>query len=380
MVIKRFLHIIFLTAVLLGFGACSETWERPDSPSGVINEDSPVVYLTLNVGVAESNMPMSGSRASDPNYFFEQPELQSEKLNELYVIIVDDSNMVEGSRRVRYDKDGNILFDNLTFKVTPGKKTIYLFGNDMSLPQNVQSKYDKLREGDEMPLDMAAITLTRDKDDVFFPLGENIPMSEVFTVELKADPQNNPTYINKNLFVTRIAVKYTIICADDLDILMVRLNKIATKQFFLPADATYVPGKYADPEEINGVNGRNITEFTSPLSSGEEEFEIQLTGRRPIEITGNDGSKRNAFLYDSFYVMETPGTEFKISAEADFYIYEENIVKGEWLSYMTLPNLPLMPRNTHVIVNISAKAELTCTVDLVPYRGCVLEPWFGLDK
>ena len=46
----------------------------------------------------------------------------------------------------------------------------------------------------------------------------------------------------------------------------------------------------------------------------------------------------------------------------------------------TLENLPTLPRNTHVIVNMTlSQSELTAVVELVPYIGVELKPSFGFD-
>lgn len=46
-----------------------------------------------------------------------------------------------------------------------------------------------------------------------------------------------------------------------------------------------------------------------------------------------------------------------------------------------LPNLPSLPRNTHVKVNISLKnSDVKCTVDVVPYTAVPLNPSFGFDQ
>lgn len=44
-----------------------------------------------------------------------------------------------------------------------------------------------------------------------------------------------------------------------------------------------------------------------------------------------------------------------------------------------LPNLPQLPRNTHVVVNITINEHaMDCIVDVRPYTGITLEPDFGL--
>ena len=44
-----------------------------------------------------------------------------------------------------------------------------------------------------------------------------------------------------------------------------------------------------------------------------------------------------------------------------------------------LPNLPHLPRNTHVVVNVTInEQDIDCVVDVRPYTEIELEPDFGL--
>ncbi len=47
---------------------------------------------------------------------------------------------------------------------------------------------------------------------------------------------------------------------------------------------------------------------------------------------------------------------------------------------MYLPNLPVLPRNTHVVLRatINDPADIRWKVDVVPYGEVILEPGFGI--
>lgn len=52
-----------------------------------------------------------------------------------------------------------------------------------------------------------------------------------------------------------------------------------------------------------------------------------------------------------------------------------------WFPEVELPNLPSLPRNTHVIINFELSGStLNATVDVLPYTGVYLNPDFGIDR
>ena len=348
-------------------------------------DEEGVVYLTLDVEISENLGDAAVSRA-DNDYYFQRPLLQNEKLNDLRVIIVrTDNNTIEHNRQVKYDERGQIINNNnLTFKVVPGKKRICLVGNLNGLPEDLRRRLNQLAEGTEMTADILDdVTLTRLPMTPSFAADRDIPMTETFDdidVEaIKPADSNIPTYLYKTLFVTRVATKYTIETPEDYSSLKIRLYGIATEQYLMPHDTEYKPQKGLPAQIISGISGRAITKFSTPADAPVEDFEIELTGKTPV----NDAEGNFLYYrYNSFYLMETAGTEFKINALIDGDLGKIDGVdySGTWFpDNQIFPNLPSLPRNTHVIVRMSAKYGLHCVVDVVPYRGCTLEPYFGLE-
>ncbi len=374
---------IAIPAMLGSVAACSSH----DEPAVTVTPADPqFVYLSLNVGVEESGIPSPLSRAVVENYYFEEPLRPNERLNNLYVFITDN-DIVEAVREVKYNKFGQFIGnENLTFKLTPGDKRIYLLGNTSSLPAGVHSLIENIHVGGQMPVEsLNSVILSRSITEPFFTSDQDIPMTETFDITLALESPDKPTYVYADMFVTRIAVKYTIMCPDDVTGLSVRLPALATKQYFMPQDVVYDPGKYRPGEKINGIEGRNIISFRSPASESDlSEYTITLTGKTPVKAVNPDGSASSAmtYRYDPIYMMETPGSVFRISACVDNGLTDDkgNDIGGQWFDYHTLPNLPLLPRNTHVIVNLSGKYGFKCNVDVVPYRGCILEPYFGIIR
>ena len=94
--------------------------------------------------------------------------------------------------------------------------------------------------------------------------------------------------------------------------------------------------------------------FKGQLLPGDENTK---TNEQPIYLLegkhSDDNNKENPYLL----TLGVNGTELK--------------------SY--LPNLPQLPRNTHVVVNITINEHaMDCIVDVRPYTGITLEPDFGL--
>ena len=384
--LRRVAAAVAVSAMLGSVVACSSSDEPAVKTSPADATTTPYIYLSLNVGVDESGLPTASSRGDNEGYYFEEPLRPNEQLNNLYVFITDN-DIVEAAREVKYNRFGQILNnENLTFKLKPGDKRIYLLGNTSSLPAEIHSLIGSINIGGQMPVEsLNSAILSRSTSEPFFTLDEDIPMTETFDITLALETSDKPTYVYADVFVTRIAVKYTILCPDDVNSLSVRLPALATKQYFMPKDVVYNPGKYRPGEKINGIEGRNITSFLSPATKSDlSDYTITLTGKTLVNAVNPDGSSSTAmtYRYDPIYMMETPGSVFSISACVDGGLKDDkgNDIGGEWFDYHALPNLPLLPRNTHVIVNLSAKYGLKCNVDLVPYRGCILEPYFGIIR
>lgn len=375
MLVRIINHILCILLAILAptvlIGCEKDSNDEPDTPLR-----DKVVYLTLNINTADGFGTSFHTRAG--NYYYEEPERDNEKMNNLRIYIVQEDGTLEAMRYVVFNNPSVEMPDNITFRLTPGKKTVYLFANDTSLPQKIQDIFKKLENdiGAVFPAsELSSAILQRDAESTFFTVDEDIPMCESFDVDLKSD-DSGATYVKADVFVTRIAVKYTFICREPAEKVTVRLNGMSTSQYLMPNQAVYYPGKYEAAEVINGISGRNITSFIAPQNPGLVNFEQTLTGREEIEITDDTGKKSKAYRYDPIYLMETPGTSFSMSIR-----FDDGNETGTWFPEHELPNLPLLPRNTHVMIYMGVdEYTLNCKVDVVPYRGCILDPYFGLER
>lgn len=369
-ILSGLLAVLASTAII---GCGSDSYDEPDT--NVPDKTDTAFYLTLNISTADRFGSSSFSRAGD--YYYEEPERKNEKMNNLRVYVVKDDGTLEAMRDVIRENLNDEISNKVTFKLSRGKKTVYLFANVTALPQNIKDLLRQLEVGAMFPAsEFADAILKRNAASPFYTFDQDIPMCESFDVTLDRDDEG-VSYVNADVFVTRIAVKYTFICREPADKVTVRLKGMATRQYFMPNEAVYTPGKYEAPEVIDGISGRSITKFNAPGNPGLADFELTLAGCEEIELTDDSGKKSKAYRYDPVYLMETPGTEFSMS----LCLADGNKTgTGTWFPEQTLPNLPLLPRNTHVVVYMGVnKSELDCTVDVLPYRGCILDPYFGLE-
>ena len=385
----RIMLALIVGAAAVACGGDDEIMTIYDGTDGS-HRDKSNIYLTLNVEIAENLAGQSGSvsRAGDDSYFFERPLSQNEKLNDLRVIIVKSTdNTVEYNRRVEFNTDGSLKAGyTLTFKITPGSKRIYLIGNDTALPDNVKTDLAGIKAGQSISTaNLDNIRLSRSSTAPFYTSAQDIPMTEFFDIYIEPNPisdENKPTYLYKTFFVTRVATKYTIETPEDYTSLKIRLYDIATEQWLMPHDLVYSPGKYNPAAVINGISGRAITSFATPQNTPVNNYEIEFKPTDRTTVTDSEG-KFLCYRYPSFYLTEspTPDTGFQISALVNnSTIEDENgLIRDDWYGQTDFPNLPLLARNTHVVVRFIAKAGLHCVVDVVPYRGCTLEPYFGLE-
>lgn len=404
-------HIRLFTAMMAALVAltvvsCSDD-SSPEAPL-----DSPDIYLTLRVGVAE---PVAGSRSrAEGDTYFQLPDRLCEKLLSLRVIIVDNNNKVEANRKVTLDANGAIVSDNLTFKVKAGQKTVLLYGNEYVMPQNVRTMIEKAVTG--QVIDMEAVNnATLSQTSGQFPYDWErkqealsgkyaVPMTEKWNIEVKAidsdgpaDP-NNPVkpnyYQTADLFITRAVTKFsfTVNCADNLpegilpslahhEITAFRIDRIGKQQYLMPR-ALYSPAK--GQPAADGKNGRLITFFEVPDDYGAPEpAPFTFTPATPCDVNklipAAAGKPGDPYVYSPMiYLPETPGPNFRC------FLTVRNKLTGaeeELPVSAELPNLPSLPRNTHVMVNILLTAgEIKCLVDVVPYTSVSLNPTFGFDE
>lgn len=393
--------VTVLSAVALSTG-CSNT------DSIIQPTDGGHVNLQLNIAVLEASQASSKeSRAvvDDENYF-EAPIEEHEKMNTLRIIIVRADETVEHNRFIYLDAPD--VKAQSTFKVIGGEtKKIYLFANE---PDGLYNFGQKVVRGTRFPKgDIEGLTLTCNDNGVvlYDNTGETktyLPMSEQFDVDVeqaKAPGITTPDQPNQveDLFVTRAAVKFSFTAKYEQGsevqtyqkryqrrISEITISRIGNKEYLLPTGTTYDPKKgtpsYYDPNR--GLYGRFITAYTVPTEAENKEYTFfpgeALTLTAPAE---QKSYTPLVYFPETAYTPEGASNQVyqvRLKLELKDEAKEEGqieVVQSEWVT-LSNPYLSSLPRNTHVVVNITLRAnEITYTVDVVPYAAIELNPEYG---
>ncbi len=361
-IIWRFAILLLLAAGLPG---CSSDNNEPEA---VWDGD---LCLLLRVGVAgqKDGLTPAISRAEgdDEDVSYQLPLYDTEKLRTLRVIIVEKKNDSIVHNHFETLIQPSISYEDLKFKVKFSTDYyIYLIGNEASFP-GIDAKEvfeDNLKVGDTYP--------NRALEDIIIegtaglPVIDNtgtvktaIPMSEKFELHTVDAPKGTdiqyiPT-MEKTFFITRAFSKFTFnlyrsadyVGDNTLNIRKIKISGMGSREFLLPNDTEYIPGKYED--STNEYGGRFISNFSVPAGAPTGEWEYSTprstnTAELPVWGGKYPGQQYAPQLYFTESIGR-PNTLDKFQCSISFD-------GEEYLPPLTFPNLPSLPRNTHVIVNI----------------------------
>lgn len=210
-------------------------------------------------------------------------------------------------------------------------------------------------------------------------------MSESFDLDLPLPEHPSDYEIKKEFFVTHAAVKFSFNInttsdypSDDsgLRIKNITVNSIGNTEFFLPR-ATYSPDKYSESSLTD--NGRFITEYTLPTNPAPENKSYVFTsGLEDLVLDYTDDNKGIHPLVPNLYFPETDLTQYSVSITIGD---KDSNANDYTFNAVPLNNLSSLPRNTHVLVNITlGLSEISAVVKLVPYIGVNLDYTFGFEQ
>lgn len=368
--------------------------------------DTDEVNFEINVYAGED--PGAGSRSSrdsqdDPTWggdFFYPEDLyrSTEAMHTLRVIIVRPSGEIEANEYIsRLPEAGVNEFRGIRVKVVGGEtKTVYLFANEASITPyshvaDPRSPYYskpldlsayEFHVGQIFPTsDIKAMRLNSNKpgepviDNTATGEKLNIPMSECFVVDVKAPEKEEDHFQSADLFITRTLSKFTFTLASpvtpfaDYAIEEIRISSLGHNVFLLPNNTEYSPAKYPTSFEP-----RYITSYSVPTEYENAPFIFKPAGDLTLTPDYVPGEVRT--YSPELYFAETKLSDgkqvYKISVkfagDPDYYVTD-----------LPLPNLPSLPRNTHVKINLTLNdTGLHPEVVLLPYTGVDLAPDFGL--
>lgn len=336
--------IILCLCLLQVFFACDA------GIGGLVDGDGPE-FVTLDVSVALSDISGNDTRAGD-----HEAANDNERMQSLRIVIVRPDGMVEANRRI--DLQAAVAHEYESFKVAANeRKAIYLFVNEDTetvSADNISRKvvdYDLagIKEGRPFPENELA-TLTIKLDSRVAQVAGPLPMSGMHYVDVPGHDHSC------KLFVTRAAVKFTFRISnnstDEIGLGGVTISKMAREEWYIPR-ARYDENRKVIEYEVPDLGGDN----------GYYIFRNDFAPSVPISVGGE-------LVLNPIYLLEGKYND----------VYSMSIfIDGKERYSGVLDNLPELPRNTHVVVNIVIRknARITWEVDVLPYEIVDLRPGFG---
>lgn len=362
-------HILLGITTMIGaiLGSCSGSHtDGPDTDGG---------DALLRLQVAMST-PGTVSRAAQSRIDYSAPTGPNEMMQELRIIIVRPDLSIEHNDHITEPFLNNpaITAGAFQYRVVSGEtKRVYLIVNESATRTTsngqtvklVDFDFSSLTPGSYLPeTKLASLLITLDSETE--TLNGLLPMSECHLVDVPfVDPvQPVPTF-PKRLFVTRAAVKFTLNITNssslnDFDIEEIRVSKLSRKEYFMPRNTIY-------------NEAGEITDYQVPNIGNNEYYTFH---RSYSGITVQSGGQ--TVTLPSFHLLEGKYSDPYSPDGALNYSLTLRLNGRDYTKFF--PNLPQLPRNTHVVVNVNIKNldELDWQIDLRPYSSVELNPDFGL--
>ena len=357
---KRAASSIILCSLLL-FCACGSVVEDHGG------DHDGTLLVNLDVSVALSDVSDALTRTGTAGYADAANE--NEKMHTLRIVIVRPDGTVEANRLIDLGAAASLRHEMERFKVFGNeRKRIYLFVNEgttaidkisNSERELVEFDWNSIEVGRDFPvnaIEELRIRLEDDTEQIEGPL----PMSEKHEYFVDEEPEQSCS-----LFVTRAAVKFTfrIINKSSRSISFdgLTMDKMAREEWYMPR------AEYGEPDE---TGRREITEYEVPAGVG-----YYVYGKNTPVPDGVTVDAGHETVLNPIYLLEG-----KYADDADSRNYSMEISVDDITRKHYFPMLTTLPRNTHVVVNITydEDAKVTCDVDVIPYSEVILDPGFGL--
>lgn len=357
--------------------------------------------ISLILNISSADISGFGTRGGGNSDDFEQATLSTEKINSLRIIIVDKQRGSKTENKVIHNYyTGNlgyarfglagIRFDNLNFS---SKYRIYLIANENGLPEDVCKKFkidindpsQGLPPGAPYPADqlenieisnMVDITAGKaliNNESSYLSGGideKPIPMTEIFDITTDPRPdtyaEDIKHYMERNFFITRAASKFSFrfkseqeISDKDLKIKSVKIYGLATKEYLFPKDTKYIQNDKVyittDPTQdyssLNPDEGMEVSEFNVPdPSDNTSTFTFDLS--KIISGIGSEGIYYNPQIYFP-ESKGKPVSDGKNEFQCEITLGKDGDASIISSGPITLPNLDALPRNTHVLINVT---------------------------
>lgn len=365
-----------LVALVLGVLLCGCSIYSKEGDIPVAENTSKVklgVSVALTDGAAFLGMQSRGPLA--------EAVPDGEKMQTLRIIIVRPDGTVEHNRYYDFHQVPTTYFATAQFEVIGGEtKKVYLFANENTKFNSGRkvANYDfaAIKVGEQFPTnDITGKNIETsliEVNDALTQMALPLFMSECHSVDV---PEKQDT--NVELIIVRAAVKFTFRIInksnEPLALNQLTISKLARYEYLLPKDVVYVTEPSEDGTTITYIESYNV-----PMTGNNEHYNFKAAFADKTvpakSATGNDGE----VVLDPIYLLEsnynddssTEGRNYKISLTVGDETYENGY----------FDNLTALPRNTHVVVDVTLNDKLTgldCVVRVYPYGEYWLDPEFG---
>lgn len=377
---RNSIHIAILCLVSLFAAGCDKS--VTDAPA-----DEKDVWVDLNIGIAlsDSAVPERSSRAG----VHEGPADEAEKMQTLRIVVVDKDGNVEANR---FLYAGSVVeYGEEHFKVRANEtKQVYVFVNEKNESVMVyDAAGDRVADfhaylggievGEPFPRTEIEGLEVRLNDGVGSELDAagggyedaagGLPMSTCETVEV------GDTDLSHKIYLHRAAVKFTFNITNKSSLAReltgLSIDKMSRREYYLPRVTEY------DTPDGRPVGGKlDIVGFDVPNVGANDYYTFEKSFSEGVALPARSES---AVTLPAIYLLEG-GFVPEIPLEGKNYSMTISL-NGVKTQPKVFDNLDRLPRNTHVVVNITVNnQDVDWTVDLRPYGEVKLDPDFGLDR
>lgn len=304
-----------------------------------------------------------------------------EKMQTLRIIIVRPDGTVEHNRYYDFHQTPTTYFATAKFKVVGGEtKKVYLFANENTTFTTGYkvANYDfaSIEVGEQFPTNEITgqniETSLIEVNDALTQIAQPLFMSECHSVDMPEKQDKNV-----ELIIVRAAVKFTFRIinqsSEPLQLNQMTISKLARREYLLPNGVSYDTEL---SEEDNSTYITYIKNYNVPMVGNNEHYNFKAN--YDLTVPAKSATGDGEVVLDPIYLLEsnydddptTEGRNYKISLTVGNETYEDGY----------FDNLTSLPRNTHVVVDVTLNSELSgldCVVRVYPYGEYWLYPEFG---
>lgn len=383
---RVFTYYLFIAVALLMLCQACSADSEPPSPS---DDGYRSIVLKVSLGSAD-DATAAQSRGAFDNFDNELDKwgIPGENMETLRIIIINGDDVVEHNRT--YTLSDATEAGEYTFRVKDDDdKTIVIIANEegyfidedgMEIAGGTTSLHNSLEamsQGTSVDMErLRRMTLTlrhNSADGTGRSFRTPLPIADIFTEHIDKDTE----LIERDYAMPRAAVKYSFRIVNESRFAhrleKLRIDRIADREYLFP-DADYV---------VNSYGHREVSAYRTPATAREQYYEIELA--TPLTLPAHMESAVTA-LPAPVYVPEGLAGDapqrMSLALDGEPLDVWRDLL---WLMPGETEASPRpmvdLPRNTHVVVNITiTDTDISVEADVQPYAEVKVDPWFGLDR